>query len=89
MQSGSVTVKAGDHVQQGEMVGRVGFSGDSLFPHLHYTVTDGPTYPSQGVPSYFKEFVRVLGARRLRVKTGQTDSGDIIESSAPCLRRSH
>jgi hypothetical protein len=65
MQPNSIRVRVGDHVRAEEPIGKVGFSGDSLFPHLHYNVTDGPNYPSQGVPSYFKHFVRVLGQRRI------------------------
>jgi hypothetical protein len=79
MQPNSIRVKPGDHVHASQFIGKVGFSGDSLFPHLHYNVTDGPNYPSQGVPSYFKEFVRVLGGRRIRVSEGQIDTGDIVE----------
>jgi hypothetical protein len=32
--------------RRGRQLGRVGFSGDALFPHLHYNVTDGGGYPS-------------------------------------------
>jgi murein DD-endopeptidase MepM/ murein hydrolase activator NlpD len=77
MQAGSLLVKAGQAVAEGQRLGRVGFSGDSLFPHLHYTVTAGSNYPSQGVPSYFKGFYRVTGAG-LSIARGQLDSGDII-----------
>jgi len=81
MQPGSVAVKNGDRVRAGQLLGRVGFSGDSLFPHLHYNVTDGSRYPSQGVPSYFKGFVWVLGSHSLKVPAGSADTGELIESS--------
>ena len=79
-QPGSVAVKQGDRVKAGQLLGRVGFSGDSLFPHLHYNVTDGSSYPSQGVPSYFKNFVWRLGSRSLKIPSGAVDTGDLIES---------
>ena len=82
MQPNSIRVRVGDHVRAGQLIGKVGFSGDSLFPHLHYNVTDGPDYPSQGVPSYFKQFVRVLGKRRIPMSSGQIDTGDIVEHGA-------
>jgi len=82
MEPGSVAVKTGDRVTSGQTLGQVGFSGDSLFPHLHYTVTDGAVYPSQGVPSYFAHFQRAPFSTGTPVAYGQVDSGDIIESDA-------
>jgi murein DD-endopeptidase MepM/ murein hydrolase activator NlpD len=38
---GSVTVKAGDRVQTGQVLGRLGNSGGSLAPHLHMHVVNG------------------------------------------------
>lgn len=81
MKPGSVTVKKGDHVKQGEQVGAIGFSGDAFLPHLHYMLMDGrDERTSQGLPSYFDEFVRILGSNRTKVKHGQIDSGDFVES---------
>jgi hypothetical protein len=79
---GSVRVGRGDHVAQGQLLGRIGFSGDSLVPHLHYFVSSSPRYPMQGVPSYFRRFRRLLGTHSVTVECGQLDSGDIVESLA-------
>ena len=38
MAHGSLAVKAGDHVTTGQVLGRVGLSGETEFPHLHFTV---------------------------------------------------
>ena len=43
MQPGSVTVKAGDKVKRGQVLGRVGNTGNSQAPHLHLHVMDGPS----------------------------------------------
>jgi murein DD-endopeptidase MepM/ murein hydrolase activator NlpD len=86
MQPNSIRVKVGDHVRAEQLIGKIGFSGDSLFPHLHYNVTDGPDYPSQGVPSYFKQFIRVLGQRRISISRGQVDTGDIVEPGNELIR---
>ena len=39
MEPGSVVVKTGDRLVTGQMLGRIGFSGDSLFSRLHFNVT--------------------------------------------------
>lgn len=82
MESGTVAVKAGEHVEPGKPIGRVGFSGDSLFPHLHYTVTEGSRYPSQGVPSYFGAFHQILGGKQSAVSYGQIDTGELVVRDA-------
>lgn len=91
MKRGSVRVSKGQTVAAGQLVGEIGFSGDALFPHLHYTVTNSDNYPSQGVPSYFKNFVRLLGRRKIPQSEGQVDSGDIVQvdesHTAPPRRR--
>ncbi|MBI4912289.1 MAG: M23 family metallopeptidase [Acidobacteria bacterium] len=42
LRQGSVAVKPGDRVKQGQVVGRLGSSGDSYGPHLHYQLQAGP-----------------------------------------------
>jgi murein DD-endopeptidase MepM/ murein hydrolase activator NlpD len=42
MKPGSVLVRSGDRVKQGQQVGAIGFAGDSIFPHLHYSLMSGP-----------------------------------------------
>jgi murein DD-endopeptidase MepM/ murein hydrolase activator NlpD len=50
-QPGSVRVKEGERVKRGEVLGLVGNSGNSLAPHLHFHVTDGPLpLASNGLP---------------------------------------
>lgn len=44
MAKGSLTVKPGDAVRAGDRIGRIGLSGMTEFPHLHFTVRkDGRT----------------------------------------------
>jgi len=38
LRSGSVKVRPGDRVAAGQILGQVGFSGDTEFPHLHFEV---------------------------------------------------
>lgn len=43
LKSGSVTVKTGDHVARGGVLGQVGLSGLTDFPHLHLSVRQNGT----------------------------------------------
>jgi hypothetical protein len=81
LKQGSVKVKVGQQVKQGEIIAQLGASGDSLFPHLDYGLRTGVgTKNVEGLPSYFSDFRRLLGAGPVFVKKGQVDTGDIVES---------
>ncbi len=54
---GSVTVRAGDRVVRGAVLGKVGNSGNSSAPHLHLHVTDRPAiFAADGLPYVFSSF---------------------------------
>jgi hypothetical protein len=42
LQPGSIPVREGDRVATGQPLGRVGTTGNSLAPHLHFQLSDGP-----------------------------------------------
>jgi hypothetical protein len=55
MQQGSVTVKVSDRVAAGQVIGRLGNSGDSFGPHLHYQFQSGPQlFHDQPLPFRFQ-----------------------------------
>src|SRR5262245_6130126 len=57
MQPGSVRVKAGDKVKRGDVLGKVGNTGNTQAPHLHLHVMDGPSpLLSNGIPYVFDSF---------------------------------
>lgn len=83
MKPASIRVKTGEHVAAGQQVGQIGFAGDSIFPHLHYCLMQGPRVTKDwGVPAYFSHFHRVYGARSVEVARGPVTSGDFVESDA-------
>ena len=83
MKPGSVTVKVGDHVRGGQQIGSLGFSGDAIFPHLHYVLMEGPeTGKSWGLPAYFDHFRRYTGTAVTDVHHDTVNSGDFVESDA-------
>ena len=55
MQQGSVTVKVGQRVAAGQVIGRLGSSGNSFGPHVHYQLQSGPQlFHDQGLPFRFQ-----------------------------------
>ena len=84
LKQGSVRVKIGQPVKQGEIIGQMGASGDSLFPHLHYELRTGIGVKQvEGLPSYFTKFRRLLGSGPIVVDQGHVDTGDMVESLEP------
>lgn len=61
LQTGSVRVKTGDRVRRGQVLGLVGNSGNSVAPHLHFHVMDGPSpLDANGLPYEIDAF-EVIG----------------------------
>ena len=57
MQPGSIKVHPGDKVKLGQVLGLVGNTGNSLAPHLHFQVMNGPSsLASNGLPYQISEF---------------------------------
>jgi murein DD-endopeptidase MepM/ murein hydrolase activator NlpD len=57
LQHNSVAVKAGQRVRRGQVIGRLGNSGNTNGAHLHFNITDGPLpEDAQGLPFVFDAF---------------------------------
>jgi len=55
LQKNSVAVKEGDIVERGQQIGRVGHSGNSEAPHLHFHLADSPDPThSRSLPVHFE-----------------------------------
>jgi len=53
----SVTVSTGDRVNRGQQIGRVGNSGNTQAPHLHFQLMDRPdALAANGVPYTFERY---------------------------------
>ena len=59
LQPGSVAVAVGDRVAAGQVLGRVGNSGNSSEPHVHLHLQDSTrVYFGEGIPFYFHHYER-------------------------------
>jgi Peptidase family M23 len=62
LQPGSLRVKVGDHVRRGQVLAKIGDSGDAREPHVHFQVqTSSDPLAGEGVP-YLIDHYRVKSA---------------------------
>jgi hypothetical protein len=68
---GSVGVSSGQVVRTGELIGRVGHTGNSTAPHLHLQLMDsGDPLKAKGIPCAFAEYLVQRDGRWERVERG-------------------
>lgn len=77
---GSVTVRTGDVVQSGQLLGSCGNSGGSDLPHLHYHLQNSPDpldlFGAQGLPMQFQSYL----ANGRSVKRGEPTRGQSVQN---------
>lgn len=57
LQMGSITVSVGQSVKKGHILGKVGHSGNSIAPHLHFQLMDSSNLLSaKGIPCAFEQY---------------------------------
>lgn len=73
-------LKPGTRVKQGQVIGLIGTSGSSFFPHLHFEVRNNVSHQAEGIPSYFNNYSLILGSSKKEIKKGTVNTGEIIQS---------
>jgi hypothetical protein len=68
---GSVAVTSGQRVRAGELLGRVGHTGNSTAPHLHFHLMDSPDpLRAKGIPCAFAAYLVERDGHWQRVERG-------------------
>lgn len=58
LQPGSIRVRQGDRVREGQLLGKLGMAGNATGPHLHFHVGNGPDLNgSEGMPYVFRSYI--------------------------------
>jgi murein DD-endopeptidase MepM/ murein hydrolase activator NlpD len=84
LQPGSVRVKAGDRVSRGQLLARVGNSGDARWPHLHFQVTDkADVMASEGLPHLFDSYRTKAANQPWETRTREYPMGDVVVDFGP------
>jgi murein DD-endopeptidase MepM/ murein hydrolase activator NlpD len=69
-----VGVHAGERVRRGQVLARLGYTGDSTGPHLHFHVADAPSaLAAEGMPWVLEGYER-LGGYASMAAFGQGDA---------------
>ncbi len=78
---GSVEVRADDEVTAGQPLGRVGHTGNSTAPHLHFQLMDGPhPLTATGVRPRFVAYDVWRDGRWQRVELGEPGRWDLVRA---------
>lgn len=80
LQPGSIQVRRGEDVRRGQVLGRVGNSGNSVAPHLHFQVMDGPLpLDANGLPYAIDRFWIVGNAVSTEAFDQAEERGTLLE----------
>jgi murein DD-endopeptidase MepM/ murein hydrolase activator NlpD len=81
MTPGSVAVTAGQAVRTGDLLGRVGHTGNSTSPHLHFQLMDSADpMTARGIPCAFRSYEVLRSGRWTPVERGVPGRRDRIRS---------
>lgn len=76
---GSVVVKPGDSVEIGEVIGKLGHSGNSTMPHLHMQFMNSPDFNiAKGIPFKIKEYEIFKAGNWQKVNDSIPTDNDVI-----------
>ncbi|WP_201316004.1 M23 family metallopeptidase [Dyella sp. EPa41] len=91
LKPGSITVRPGQRVRRGEVIGQLGFTGESTGPHLHFHIADANApLAAEGLPYGFEHLhvaghyddIEAFGQGKAWRRASQPD-GEVLVDSFP------
>ncbi len=83
LQIGSIVVSEGQQVKKGDVLGKVGHSGNSFAPHLHFQLMDRCDIASaKGIPCAFEQYDLYENGKWIQVNNGIPTDKDRIRISS-------
>ena len=90
MQKGSVAVAVGDRVKRGQVLGKLGNTGNTSAPHLHFHLMEGPSVlGSNGIPYEIDSFVLAGQIPEADFAAATGVQGDWSKGLSPMLSPRH
>jgi hypothetical protein len=87
LETGSVGVQVGEQVDQGEVLARVGNTGNTTAPHLHFQVMDAPhAIAANGLPYVFDHFRLTGRVTNLEEVRNDLKPADVVPVPEPTGR---
>ena len=78
---GSIAVTEGQSVRTGDVIGRVGHTGNTTTPHLHFQLMDSADpMVAQGIPCAFRAYEVFRGGAWVRIENGIPSRTERIRS---------
>lgn len=79
LQKDSITVSVGEKVNKGQVLGKVGHSGNSTAPHLHFHLMDSRNLlEAKGIPCVFENYEILREDKWLPIRNGVPADNDRI-----------
>jgi len=83
--AGSSLVRVGDFVYRGQVIARVGNSGRSPEPHLHFQVQPYPAIGSKPMPYPFARYKKIIGEKEELRFYDIPEENDVVENVYPSI----
>ena len=85
LQPGSIEVRKGDQVKAGQPLGRLGNTGNSTAPHLHFELSDGPDVLTSNSLPFVIDRYELAGS----VAADSTDTSMLVKGTLRSEEKTH